>query len=276
MEDGPIGAWTLDPEIRTAMRLDRVRTALATGAWTEVVLEAEELLDEQPDHAEALELLGEALLRGGEYELARAAFDHRVALDGGNVPALVGLAVASFHLTDLQTTLETAREALRRDSGHARAHYFLGLALERTPGRQREALASLTAAAHLDPVECPLPFTVRNDRWPELYERALAHLPERLREVWRGVPVRIEEWPELDELRKAVPPLSPLTPAMYVGTPAEDGDPFDSKPEAVRLFTRNLARAGDAEALVEELAHALGDEALDWLGLDIEDVEDEE
>lgn len=275
MEDGPIGAWTLDPDTRTAMRLDRVRAALAAGAWTEVVLEAEELLDEQPDHAEALLLLGEALLRRGEYDLARLTFDHVLTLDSASVPALVGQAFSSFHLTDLQTTLEAAREAIRRDPGDARAHYFLGLALERTPGRQAEALASLTAAAHLDPVECPLPCTVRKDQWPELFERALDHLPDRLREVWRGVPLRLEDWPDLAELRAAHPPLSPTIRAMYVGTPPDDGDPFEHKPEALRLFTRNLARAGDADALVEDLANALTDEAVDWLGVDIEDLDDE-
>lgn len=273
MDDGPIGgAWTMDPETRTAMRLERVRTAIGSGAWTEGILEAEELLDEQPDHADALQLLGDALLQSGDYELAREVFDHRVSLDGGSVPALVGLAIASFHLTELPMTLEAAREAIRRDSGNARAHYYLGLALERSAGRQTEALSALSAAAHLDSVSYPLSLRVADEEWPDLYAQALARIPARLQDVWRGVPIRLEEWPEFEELRSLAPPISPNVGAMYVGSPPEDGDPFEAQPEAIRLFVRNLARAGDEQALVAELANLLQDEALDWLGMELDEL----
>jgi tetratricopeptide (TPR) repeat protein len=278
MDDGPIGgAWTLDPETRTVMRLERVRAALGAGAWTEVVLEAEELLDEQPDHAEALQLLGDALLHGGDHELARQVFEHRVSLDGGSVKALIGLAVSAFHLTDLPTTLETAREAVRQDPGNARAHYFLGLALERSEGRAAEALTELSVAAQLDPGEYPLPLAVKKSEWIRLYERSVARLPPPLREVWEGVEVRLEEWPDFEELRHLTPPVSPLVGAMYVGEPPEEtatNGGRRAQPEAIRLFTRNLARAGEANALVVELADLLQDEALDWLGIDLEDLEE--
>ena len=55
--------------------------------------------------------------------------------------------------------------------------------------------------------------------------------------------------------------------------PPEEGDPFEIRPEAVRIYTRNLGRAGSVEAMVGELTFALREEALDWLGVELEDLE---
>lgn len=275
MDDGVVGgAWAIDPDTRTALRLDEVRRAIGACAWGDAILEAEELLDEHPDHPEALFLLGEALLELADWELARLVYEHRVSLDGGDEESLVGLAVASFHLCDLPSTIEAAREVIRRDPGHAEAHHYLGLALERSQGRQAEALTALTAAAHLDPAAFPLPLRLRPAEWEGVIGQAVSQLSPRLQAFYARVPFRVEELPELDELRQVEPPLSPSVGVLYVGTPPEEADPFDAPPEAMRLFARNLARAGSVEAIAAELAHALHDEALDWLGEDAEPAED--
>jgi tetratricopeptide (TPR) repeat protein len=274
MDDGLAGgAWHIDPDTRAALRLERVRGAVRDCAWADAILEAEELLDEDPDHPEGLFLLGEALLEIGDWELAREVYDHRVSLDGGDAPSLTGLAIASFHLCDLPAASENAREAVRRDPSDAEAHQFLGLALERIPGRQAEALAELTAAAHLDPARFPLPITLRNSEWESVIGRAIARLPQRLQDLYKKIPFRIEELPDVEELRAAYPPLSPTIGALYVGEPPEDGDPFELPPAAIRLFARNLGRAGSVEAVVDELAHSLQEEALDWLGVELDALE---
>lgn len=277
MDDGPAGgAWQIDPDTRRRLRLDRVRAAFERGDWDEVVLEAEELLDEEPDHTEALFLLGEALLELGDWEVAREVYDHRVGLDGVDAPALVGLAVASLHLCDLPAAAEAAREAVRLDPGHAEGHHTLGLALERMPGRQGEALAEFSAAAHLEPERYPLPITLRHPDWELAIGSALERLHPRLRTFYEQVPFRIEELPDLAELRSADPPLSPTVVALYAGDPPDDEDPFDRRPDAMRLFARNLGRAGSLDGVVEDLAGALRDEALDWLGVDPSELEDAE
>jgi tetratricopeptide (TPR) repeat protein len=276
MDDGLVGgAWQIDPDTRAALRLERVRGAVRDCAWADAILEAEELLDEDPDHPEGLFLLGEALLEMGDWELAREVYDHRVSLDGGDAPSLTGLAIASFHLCDLPAAAENAREAVRRDASDAEAHQFLGLALERMPGRQAEALAELTAAAHLDPERFPLPITLKRAAWEKVIADALSRLPSRLQELYAKIPFRIEELPDIEELRAVYPPLSPTIGALYVGEPPEEGDPFEHPPEAIRLFSRNLGRAGTVEAVVEELEHALREEALDWLGVEIDALEPE-
>ncbi|MEQ1570679.1 MAG: tetratricopeptide repeat protein [Myxococcota bacterium] len=269
MDDGVVGgAWSIEPETRTALRLEQVRHAVRECAWSDAILEAEELLDEYPEHPEALFLLGEALLEVGDWELARRVYDHRVGLDGGDTASLVGLAISSFHLCDLPASIEAAREAVRQDSGNAEAHHYLGLALERIPGQQTEALAELTASAHLDPARYPLPLTLRPSEWADVIAQAVDTLPSRIQEFYAKVPFRVESLPDLDELRSVDPPLSPTVGALYVGTPPEE--PSDALPEAVRLFERNLSRAGSVEAITTELAHALHDEALDWMGEDDE------
>jgi tetratricopeptide (TPR) repeat protein len=268
MDDGVVGSgWSIDPDTRIQLRLERVRALIRDLAWSDAVLEAEELLDEHPDHPEGLFLLGEALLELGDWELAHAVYQHRVSLDGGDVGSLVGLAVASFHLCDLPATTELAREAVRRDPGNAEGHYYLGLALERT-GRTSDAATELAAAAQLDSARFPLPVSLKRKDWEGLIAQAVDELPPRLQAFYARVPFRIEELPSLEELRSHQPPLSPTVGALYTGDPPSEDDPFDSPPEAIRVFTRNLARAGTVEGAAVELRNALQDEALDWLGED--------
>jgi tetratricopeptide (TPR) repeat protein len=274
------GAWQIDPDTRLLLRLDQVRTAMRDGAWREVILEAEELLDESPHHPEALFLLGEALLEIGDWVLAREVYDHRVSLGGDPIqlaPALTGLALSSFHLADLPAAIESAREAIRLEAGNAEAHHVLGLALEQTPRRIQEALAELTAASHLDPVQFPLPISLKAAEWREVIERAMATLPAKLQQFYADIPFELEELPDLEELRKSDPPLSPSRTVLAEGTPpdlgAEVEDAFEVRPPSVRLYTRNLGRAGSVDAIVSELTFSLREEALDWLGVEIEDLE---
>jgi tetratricopeptide (TPR) repeat protein len=278
------GAWQIDPDTRLLLRLDQVRQAMRDGAWREVILEAEELLDESPHHPEALFLLGEALLEIGDWVLAREVYDHRVSLGGDPTPlapALVGLALASFHLADLPAAIASAREAIRLEPGNAEAHHVLGLSLEQTPAhgssRIQEALAELTAASHLDPVQFPLPISLKPPEWQEVIERAVAALPAKLQQFYADIPFELEELPKLEELHRPDPPLSPSRTVLADGTPPELGteveDLFEVRPPAIRLFTRNLGRAGTVDAIVSELTFSLREEALDWLGVELEDLE---
>jgi len=52
---------------------------------------------------------------------------------------------------NLPGALETLDMAIRHDDGNARAHYFYGLALQRVPGRTKEAARHLERAAALEP-----------------------------------------------------------------------------------------------------------------------------
>jgi tetratricopeptide (TPR) repeat protein len=281
-------AWTLDGETRTLLRLEKLRAAVAAGEWDEVELEAEELLDEAPDHGEALFLLGEASIALGRFEVAREAYQRILAVAAPETPGeqsavLVGHAVACYHTCQLAQAAESAREAIRLDPENAEGHHVLGLSLEHSPGRASESVGALLAAARLDPERFPLPIAPPTTRsgdhgWEEIIGQALERVAPEVRQFWARVPFRVEDLPDLEELRRHEPPISPAIPVLYAGTPPsfdedaldgeDDGDdapPADTHPTAIRLYARNLGRTGSFEAMVDRIAEALEDERQDWL-----------
>ena len=272
MDDEVVGGWRIDPETRAAMRVDRVRKALDAGDWHGAVIEVEELLDEEPKHPEGLFLLAEALLELGDPEGAVDAYAAHLAVAGPSPGALAGLGIAKFEICDLLGAVEATREAVRIAPDLGEAHYYLGLSLERIAGRKSEAVTAFVAANRLDPEAYPFPLQVGRRQWDELVARALRQIPDNLQGFWKDVPIKLEELPILDELRATDPPLSPTVSGLYEGVPPEEGDPWEIKPTAMRLFTGNLARLGRVDAVSEEMARVLTSEALDWLGLEEEDL----
>lgn len=268
MDDDVTTGWQIDPEIRVAMRLERARSAFDARDFAEAVIEVEELLDEQPDHADALMLLGEAMLEAGDAEGAVQAFGRRMEVGPVTPTVLTGLAIARFDVCDLHGAAEAAREAIRLSPEDAEAHYYLGLALERTPRRRSEALSHFAAAQQLDPAAFAFPLTVSDAQWRGALDRAMRLLPQAIADFWSTVPITFEAAPTLDELRAASPPITPTVTGLYAGEPPDDGDPWDARPTGLRLFTDNLARSQDLDDLVEAIARTLDHEARDWLGLD--------
>lgn len=264
----PGGVWHIDAETHAALRLDRVRQALERGAYTTAVVEAEELLDEDPAHPDALFLLGEALLEIGHAELAVEVYRQHNELTRGTQPAsLLGLAVASFEVCALSESIGAAREAVRLAPDLAEAHYTMGLALE-VLGRNAEALTAFSAAQQLDPVAFPFPIQQDLDAWQDEIEAAMEGVEPDVRAFWSGVPVVLMDAPDLEELRTHEPAIPPTVTGLYQGDPpGEDVDPATRRPAALRLFTRNLARNTDRAERIARIADCLVDEALDWFGL---------
>jgi len=261
------GVWQLDPATRTAMRLDRVRSTMRERDYTSAIIEVEELLDEEPNNAEALFLLGESLLEVGDAPLALEAYTHHIALAGGDRHSLLGMAIARFETCDLIGSIESSREVIRLDASVAEAHWYLGLALERLPSRQADALAAFSAARQLQAADFPYPLDLSDDEWHQAVRQALRSVHPSLEEFWYGIPVQFEDLPDISELRKHVPPVPPTISALYLGEASEEGDPWAQRPRAIRIFRENLARSRDQDELVQQIALALQSEALDWLGL---------
>jgi tetratricopeptide (TPR) repeat protein len=279
MDDDIRQGWSVDPELRLAMRLDQVRKQVDRMAWPEAVLEAEELLHEAPDHVETLELLARAQLGMMDAEGAVLSFEQLHALDPAPRPdRLAGLATARLDTCDLVGAAQAAREAVRLEPGLAEAHHVLGLALDHLPGRRTEAAQAFVAANRLDPLAYPFPMRLDASTWEQALTTAMLHLPGELRSLWEGVPVQLPARPDLDELRAHAPPLSPRILGMFVGTPPEDADPWDERPDALTLFTENVARVSSLDELVERISHVLEQEALAWVGEDpwADDLELEE
>lgn len=273
-DDLPAGIWSIDPDTRGALRLERAHRFFRGDDWVEAIIELEELLDEEPDHVEALFLLGEASLECGESALARHAYERVVALTGGDATSLLGLAISRFDTCDLIGAVEAARASIRSDPSRAEAHWYLGLALERLPQGTTEAMTALTAAHQLDPGRFPTRLRIDDRTWMALISEAMDALPPALQALWQDIPIRIEDWPALDELRAQEPPIPPTVACLYLGTPPADEDPFEVRPEALRLFRRNLERAADLPEVVERIGSALQSEGMDWLGVsDLSELE---
>ena len=281
MDDEVGGQWSIDPETRAQMRLEQVRRLLDEGDFAGALIEVEELLDEEPDNAEGLFLLGEALLELDDVESAADTYERFLAMAGeegaevtpaGRAGALCGLAVAKFELGDAAVAAESAREAARLLPDLGQAHFYLGLALERLD-RKSEAIKSFVTAHRLDAEAYPLPVDVRRDQWPGLLKKALSRAPVGVQKFWNGVEVRFEELPTADDLKRSEPPLSPLVVSLYEGMPPEDEDEVaTARPEALRLFTANLVRAGTLDGVVGDIGRALSLEAADWLGIDEDEL----
>lgn len=265
------GQWQLDPSTRRALRLKTVRDATEEADWPRVVLEAEELLDDDPDHADALLLLGNALIELGDSENAVDVLEDHLRVADPTASVLSGLALARFETCDLVGATEAAREALRLDGSIAEAHYTLALAAERQ-GAHSQATTSLQTAHALDPANFPLPLDLRDEHLELALRRALPALPPPLIDFWREVPILIEDEPSIGELIASSQRLPPTVGGLYEGTPPPGDEVLIARPTALRLFRRNLARSGSLEAVSRELAMILEEEALDWLGIPLAEL----
>jgi tetratricopeptide (TPR) repeat protein len=276
-EDDVVGRWTLDEATLTQLRLKRVQEAMDSAGWWDAVLEVEELLDEQPVHAEALFLLGEALLEIPDAIGAEVAYRQHISLAGESVPALVGLAVARFDRCDLEGCLEAADRALALAPDAAEAHYYRSLALEHVPGRASDVLMSFMAAHRLRPQAYPIPATLGEEAWEAAISLAVSSLHPTLRSLWDGIPVALHDLPSLEDLVRGTTPVTPTVTALYVGTPppepADPTQPYDGpRPDHLLMYRRNLCRAGSFDAVTEEIARALEAEGLHWLGWSPDDL----
>ncbi len=274
MDDEVLTGWRIDPDVRAAMRLDRARMARDRGAVDHAVMELEELLDEDPEHVEALFLLGETQLDDADFGGAALAYAHCVDVsEQPAAEALSGLAVARLNLCDLPGAIDAARRALVSAPDLAEAHYTLGLALEWSDAHKAEAVQAFATARALAPEQYPYPLRVKKPEWEGLIRKALLLLPEALQDFWADVPVLLLPRPDLDELRASEPPITPTVTGLYQGIPPDDDvDPWEVRPEAIRLFIDNLVRSPTRPELIEAIARTFDHEARDWLDLTPDEI----
>lgn len=274
MHRTPQGAWTVAPELLRDLRLKTAQTALAEGDADRALVEAEELLETHPDHVPALQVVASAALQMGDAMLAAEAYGSVVAHRPEDANSHTGIAIARFGLADLSGALDAARVATALRPDLPDGWYYVGLAHERLGEAARAARAFARAQA-LAPDAYALPTVPPPAVWADAHRGALTMLPDDLRDFYAEVPVSWERFPALDELLAVDPPLSPFTDALYSGTPPVEEDPWAVRPTAIRLFQGNLGRpAADPRELAGRIARALVQEALDWLGIQEEDLLD--
>lgn len=250
------------------VRLAAVVRLLNADRPHEALVQAESVLDRSPDHVGALRLVGEVGVRVGDARLALSAYSQVAALAPWCWRAHTGVALARFHLADLEGAYRAAQIARTLHPGFADSWHVCGLILERC-GSLYEAEASFREAARLDPARFGSCLALDSDAWEAALGHATELLPGALRSFYARVSHVWEDFPTLDELRAVDPPLSPCADALYQGCPPVEDDPWQAPPVAIRLFRGNLRRpTGTQEQLAARIARAMTREALAWLGLD--------
>jgi len=250
-----------------SLRLGEAEKALVTGALDRALIEAEELLDEDPSHRKALELVSQAALGMGDIVMALEALNRYTELHTPDARILHALAVARFQAVDYPGALVAAEQATGLDRELAAAWHYQGLALERL-GKGSEATGRFERSAELDPGNFPLSPPWTDLPWEDFLEQALDSLPQPIQVFFDGISIRFTDFPAVEDLLDNYPPLSPFTDALYRGQPPKDLDPWANSPDYVSLFQANLSRPSQApQDVVKRIAEALMHEAMHWLGL---------
>ena len=261
------GSWTVDPGTLQTLRLGEAQKAFARGDLDEALIEAEELLDEDPSHPKALELVSQAALGMGDVVMALEALNRFVDLHTPDSRILHALAVARFQAVDYPGALAAAEQATALDKRLTAAWHYQGLALERM-GRSEAANERFTVAATQDPENFPVHPGWDGIEWEAILNAALDRLPQPIQVFYDGVTIRFHDFPAVEDLLENYPPLSPFTDALYRGQPPQDGDPWLHQPETVSLFRGNLSRPSiHTDDITKRTAEALMHEAMHWLGV---------
>ncbi len=261
------GSWTVDPNTLQALRFGEAQKALETGDLDKALIEAEELLDEDPSHPKALELVSQAALSMGDVVMALEALNRLVELHTPNSRILHALAVARFQAVDYPGSLAAAEQATALDKQLTAAWHYQGLALERM-GKFEAAKDRFEEAATQDPDNFPAHPGWLNLDWQGILEAALDRLPQPIQVFYDGIKIRFDDFPAVEDLLENYPPLSPFTDGLYRGQPPREGDPWSEQPELVSLFRGNLSRPSvQPEDITKRTAEALMHEAMHWLGV---------
>lgn len=260
------GTWTVDPGTIQALRLGEAQKALACGELDKALIEAEELLDEDPSHPKALEFVSQAALGMGDVVMALEALNRFVELHTPDSRILHALAVARFQSVDYPGALAAAEQATALDKQLTAAWHYQGLALERM-GRS-EAADRFKVAAEQDPDNFPQHRGWSDIDWDSILCGALDRLPQPIQVFYDGIKIRFDDFPAVEDLLENYPPLSPFTDALYRGQPPKKGDPWVEKPDLVSLFRGNLSRPStQTDDITKRTAEALMHEAMHWLGV---------
>ncbi len=259
------GSWTVDPNTLVSLRLSEAERAVQEGSLERALIEAEELLDENPAHARGLAIVAHASLGMGDILTALAALNRFIELHPPDARILQSLAAARFEAVDYAGALAAAEQATSLDPSVGAAWHYQGLALERL-GKVDDAAQRFARAHKTDPTGFPVSMGWETLNWESLLDDAMAALPQPLQVFYDGVPIRWGEFPAVEDLLENYPPLSPFTDAMYRGEQDEEQDPWEIRPKHVTLFKANLARPSvTATEVQQRITEALIHEALHWL-----------
>lgn len=210
------------------------------------------------DRAEAFCALGDTLLAQARAGDAWHMYAKAVDLDPDGAVGHCGMADVCFERWDLDRALALLRVALARDPELARAHYLMGLVLERF-GQAAAARRRFHRAVRLDPDSFALPLQVDGPAFDEALSDALRDVPRDVQQAMADLDLSVEDVPSKDDgrvLREH--DIGPMVPGLLLEPEGEGGRP------RLVLYRQNLAKvATTREALVEEIRRTIVGELSD-------------
>ena len=123
----------------------------ASGQTEKAVEELQKAIRISPEYAEAYNNLAVQHIRMGRFEEAGSELARAIAIAGPSALLLSNLAYAQRQLDRLPEAIESARAALRLDSGSPQAHLILGSILAQDPHTRAESIPHLERAGETLP-----------------------------------------------------------------------------------------------------------------------------
>ena len=256
-------------------QVDKIHDLLDDGEAESARRALDELLRRRPDHPDLR--IEDATLKLDANQPSQAL----AALAGAERSAdparyFFLRAMAHHELSRFAEAEADALRALAVHPGDAAAHDLLSRSRDHMGDKEGAAEAS-EAAAELDPENFPEPLEMSNAEFDALVEKAIADLPDKVREKLDELPVLVQPLPSTEMLTEADPPLSPDLLGLFVGRHifSQSHTAVPGAPGAIFLFRKNLLRAcADADELAREIRVTVQHEVGHLMGLDEDELED--
>ena len=256
-------------------QVDKIHDLLDDGDTESARRALDELLRRRPDHPDLR--IEDATLKLDANQPSQAL----AALAGAERSAdparyFFLRAMAHHELSRFAEAEADALRALAVHPGDAAAHDLLSRSRDHMGDKEGAAEAS-EAAAELDPENFPEPLELSDAEFDALVEKAIADLPDKVREKLDELPVLVQPLPSTEMLTEADPPLSPDLLGLFVGRHifSQSHTAVPGAPGAIFLFRKNLLRAcADADELAREIRVTVQHEVGHLMGLDEDELED--
>ena len=256
-------------------QVDKIHDLLDDGDTESARRALDELLRRKPDHPDLR--IEDATLKLDANQPSQAL----AALAGAERSAdparyFFLRAMAHHELSRFAEAEADALRALAVHPGDAAAHDLLSRSRDHMGDKEGAAEAS-EAAAELDPENFPEPLEMSDAEFDALVEKAIADLPDKVREKLDELPVLVQPLPSTEMLTEADPPLSPDLLGLFVGRHifSQSHTAVPGAPGAIFLFRKNLLRAcADADELAREIRVTVQHEVGHLMGLDEDELED--
>jgi len=256
-------------------QVDKIHDLLEDGDTESARRALDELLRRRPDHPDLR--IEDATLKLDANQPSQAL----AALAGAERSAdparyFFLRAMAHHELSRFAEAEADALRALAVHPGDAAAHDLLSRSRDHMGDKEGAAEAS-EAAAELDPENFPEPLEMSDAEFDALVEKAIADLPDKVREKLDELPVLVQPLPSTEMLTEADPPLSPDLLGLFVGRHifSQSHTAVPGAPGAIFLFRKNLLRAcADADELAREIRVTVQHEVGHLMGLDEDELED--